>query len=938
VRASYCLAPGSANSYFAQPANPGGEVEAPRSIQADPRRVEGAADMHEGKGDAKPKSILRSAYRPPDYRIESVDLAFDLREQETFVDARLSVRRTHAEAAGPVPLVLDGEELELLELDVDGRALAPAAYQVDHETLTIFDPPARFALHTRVRIHPESNTRLSGLYKSSGNFCTQCEAMGFRRITYFLDRPDVMARYRVSIEAERARYPVLLSNGNRIGEESLADGRHRVRWEDPFPKPSYLFALVGGDLRCHAGEFTTRSGRKVRLEIWVEPQNLDRCEHALRSLVRAMQWDEARFGREYDLDVYMIVAVNDFNMGAMENKGLNVFNSKFVLARPETATDDDYEGIETVIAHEYFHNWTGNRVTCRDWFQLTLKEGLTVYRDQRFSEDVRGAAVERIDGVKQLRARQFSEDEGPMAHPIRPESYISMDNFYTATVYDKGAEVIRMMATLVGEDGFRKGMDLYFERHDGQAVTCDDFRAAIADANGRDLAQFERWYAQAGTPRLRARGRFDAGARRYVLELAQDYPETAFEIAGAAQRRPLHVPVSVGLLGAGGRPLPLRLAGDSGAAAGAAPTTRVLELRDASASFVFEGIDEPPVPSILRGFSAPVRLEIERGPDDLAFLMAHDADPFSRWDAGEQLALALLVEAAKDPAGFEGRPGVARYAEAWGRVLGDESLDGSLRALAITLPAERVIAQALPVVDPDAIHDARERLGRHLAVAQADRLGALYRTLAPRGSYRHERGEIDRRRLQAAVLRYWAWADPERAGDAAFRQYEGADNMTDRQSALFVLADLDHPRRDPAFEDFHGRFRSDPLVLDKWFTIQATSSRTDALERVRALSRHADFSLANPNRARSLVGAFSAGNAVRFHDRSGGGYDFLVEAVLALDPKNPQLASRLVSAFNDWRRYDEDRQRLLQAALERIAGQPALSKDVYEIVHRALSR
>jgi len=885
-------------------------------------------------GEAKPKSILRSAYRPSDYVIDSVDLAFELGESETFVTAQLEVRR-RGDAGPPPPLVLDGEDLELLEIGIDGRPLAAGEYQVETAELSIFRPPPRFALRTRVRIHPEANTRLSGLYKSSGNFCTQCEAMGFRRITWFLDRPDVMARYSVSIEADAAKYPVLLSNGNRIGEESLPNGRRRVRWQDPFPKPSYLFALVAGDLRCHAGEFVTASGRTVRLEIWVEPQNIDRCEHALRSLQRSMRWDEQRFGREYDLDVYMIVAVNDFNMGAMENKGLNVFNSKFVLARPETATDDDYEGIETVIAHEYFHNWTGNRVTCRDWFQLTLKEGLTVYRDQRFSEDMRSAAVERIDAVKQLRARQFSEDEGPMAHAIRPESYISMDNFYTATVYEKGAEVIRMMATLVGEDGFRKGMDLYFERHDGQAVTCDDFRAAIADANGRDLGQFERWYLQAGTPRLRARGDFDAANRRYTLRLAQDYPTTAFEIAGAAERKPLHLPVAVGLLSTDGHALPLRLAGES---APSPASTRVLELREAAAEFVFEGIGERPVASVLRGFSAPVRLEMERSPDELAFLMAHDEDAFNRWDAGEKLALSLLVAAVAAPDGFERGAGVARYAEAWGRVLRDEALDGSLRALAIALPSEKVIAQEVPIIDPDAIHDVRERLGRFLARTHAETLWSLYASLAPRGPYRHERAEIDRRRLRSGVLRALAWTEGEAAVEAAHAQYGAADNMTDAQGALFVLSDVDDPRRDEVFAHFHARFRDDPLVLDKWFTIQATSVRPDALERVRALSHHADFSLANPNRVRALVGAFSQANAVRFHDASGGGYAFLADAVIELDGRNPQLASRLVSAFNDWRRYDEDRQQAMQHELERIARERDLSKDVYEIVSRALSR
>ncbi len=921
-------------------------------------------------GQAKPETVLRSDYRVPEYLIESVALRFELGEDETRVEACLDVRRREDlpgdRGAGPVPLSLDGEDLELLEIEIDGRSLAGTEYRVESDRLTIDAPPARFVLRTLVAIHPEANTALTGLYKSSGNFCTQCEAMGFRRITYFLDRPDVMARYTVTIEADRARYPVLLSNGNRVEETDLPDGRHRVVWQDPFPKPSYLFALVAGDLRCHAGAFRTKSGRDVRLEIWVEPQNIDRCEHALRSLERAMEWDEECFGLEYDLDIYMIVAVGDFNMGAMENKGLNIFNSKFVLALPETATDDDYEGIESVIAHEYFHNWTGNRVTCRDWFQLTLKEGLTVYRDQRFSEDVGSEPVVRIANVKQLRARQFPEDEGPMAHPIRPESYISMDNFYTATVYEKGAEVIRMYETLLGRAGFRKGLDLYFDRHDGQAVTCDDFRAAMADASGRDFDQFERWYCQAGTPRLRAQGRYDADRRRYVLSLEQDYPETAFEIAGAAERKSLPIPIRLGLLAPDGTALPLVLEGESrdGAGGEVGATTRVLELREARERFVFEGVDAEPVPSLLRGFSAPVRLEMERPTASYALQMAHDEDPFNRWEAGQQLALGLLVEAAE--AIDRGRPASLdpAFAEAWGRVLADTSLSGSMRSLAITLPAESVIAQELDVIRPDAIHAARELFLAELAAAHRPALWSLYRDLAPRAAYAHEREQIDRRRLRNAVLRVLVTPPPSRAeaadGDtdtrdrasvdsadrssfeeaveAAWSQYRSADNMTDAQAAFVVLADQAHPLREAAVDDFYARWRADPLVLDKWFTIQALSTRSDTLVRVRDLARHEDFTLSNPNRVRSLVGAFCSGNQVRFHTATGEGYTFLADFVLELDGSNPQVASRLASAFNDWRRYDEDRQALMQAELERIASKGSLSKDVYEIVHRALSR
>jgi len=886
--------------------------------------------------DSKPKTVLRSAYRVPDFLIDTVDLAFDLHEEATRVEARLGIRR-RADASDPSgPLVLVGEGLKLEEIEIDGRPLAESEYRVEDDRLVIDAPPAAFELRTQVTIHPESNTQLSGLYKSGGNFCTQCEAMGFRRITYFLDRPDIMARYSVSIEADRERYPVLLSNGNRISGTQLEDGRHQVRWEDPFPKPSYLFALVAGDLRDHSGEFTTMSGREVRLEIWVEPQNVDRCEHALRSLQRAMKWDEERFGREYDLDIYMIVAVGDFNMGAMENKGLNVFNSKYVLALPETATDDDYEGIESVIAHEYFHNWTGNRVTCRDWFQLTLKEGLTVYRDQRFSEDMISEPVCRIAEIKGLRARQFPEDEGPMAHPIRPDSYISMDNFYTATVYDKGAEVIRMYATLLGEDGFRKGMDLYFDRHDGQAVTCDDFRASMADASGRDLTQFERWYLQAGTPRLRAAGDYDAEARRYVLTLSQDYPETAFEITGAADRKPLHLPVSVGLLGPDGISLPLRLCGD--AAGAACPTTRVLELEQAEQEFVFEGIDAEPVPSVLRGFSAPVRFEMDRSRESLTFLMAHDDDAVNRWDAGQQLALELLVsivEKLQRGGTPELDPG---FADAWGRLLVDEQLDGSLRALAMTLPGERVIAQELDVIEPDVIHAAREFLGKALAAHHAAELWSTYRALSPTGPYVHERASIDRRRLRGVVLRSLVWGGDEESIEVAWSQYENADNMTDAQVAFLVLADQDHARRDDVTQAFYDRWREDPLVLDKWFAIQAGSSRTDTLDRVRELAEHSEFNLGNPNRVRSLVGAFCSGNQVRFHGSSGEGYVFLADFVLALNDSNPQVASRMVSIFNDWRRYDSDRQTSMQLQLERIASSGSLSKDVYEIVNRALSR
>ncbi len=875
---------------------------------------------------ATPAVKHRSAYRPPTHWIERTDLEFELGER-TIVRARLQVRRN-----GPdVPLALDGEGLETLRVAVDGRALEPQEYELTDGKLTLAGLPERCVVETKVAIRPFENTAVAGLYVSSGNFCTQGEAKGVRRITGYLDRPDVMSRYSTTITADPVKYPVLLSNGNRVAEEKLDDGRTRVRWEDPFPKPSYLFALVGGDLRKHAGTFTTCSGREVALEIWVEPRNVDACEHALVSLKKAMAWDEERFGREYDLDIYMIVAVGDFNMGAMENKGLNVFNSKFVLARPETATDTDYERIEGVIAHEYFHNWTGNRVTCRDWFQLTLKEGLTVYRDQFFSADMSSHAVKRIEDVKALRIAQFAEDSGPMAHPIRPESYIEMNNFYTVTVYEKGAEVVRLYSTLLGEEGFRKGMDLYFERHDGSAVTCDDFRAAMADANDVDLDQFERWYSQAGTPELRVRARWDAAMKTYALEFEQSLPE----VAGATSAPlPMHIPIAVGLLGADGKDLPLRIEGarlrDGG-------RTAILELRDAKATFTFHDVAERPIPSVLREFSAPVKLVMERGLDELAFLMAHDSDSFNRWDAGETLASKILLALADDAKA--GRPLKLdeRFAKAWGAVLADPTLDGSLKALALTLPAERQLGQAQKTIHPTALHEARSFAARELARIHRDALTRLYADHAPRHPYSNDRDAIDRRSLANCALSYLSRLETSESTALVARHYREADNMTDSMAALAILASMDVPERDEALADFHGRWRQDPLVLDKWFTVQAVSTLAETPARVAALRSHPDFTLKNPNRARSLIGAFALANQVRFHDPSGAGYRFLADAVIELDAINPQVASRMVSGFNPWKRYGEARRELMRKELERIAAKPKLSRDVYEIVSKALA-
>ena len=880
----------------------------------------------------KPREIRRSAYRPPDYRIDAVRLDFDLRETETRVRAELEIHREPVALGDVPPLVLDGEGLETLSVGVDGRQLAPHEYALRETELELPAPPERFTLTTQVRIHPEANTTLSGLYKSGGSFCTQCEAHGFRRITWFLDRPDVMSRYSVRLEADAERYPVLLSNGNRGESERLADGRHAVRWSDPHPKPCYLFALVAGDLRCVRGQHTTPSGRQVELEIWVEPRNLDRCDHALRSLQRAMRWDEEVFGLEVDLDLYMIVAVDTFNMGAMENKGLNLFNSKYVLARPETATDDEYEAIEAVIGHEYFHNWTGNRVTCRDWFQLTLKEGLTVFRDQQFTADMTSAPLKRIHDVATLRSHQFPEDAGPLAHPIRPEVYIAVDNFYTPTVYEKGAEVIRLYHTLLGAEGFRRGMDLYFERHDGQAVTCDDFRSAMQDANDADLGAFERWYSQAGTPRLEARGRFDAAAQRYHLTLRQQLPETA----AATPREPLPIPVRLALLGAEGRELPLRYAGEREPA----PGERVLRLEAAEEHFEFDlaGTDpgRTPVPSLLRSFSAPVKLDAGLSREELAFLFARDTDPVSRWDAGQTLAREVLLELASDAAAGRALELPADFEAAMGAVLADPGLDGSLCAAMLELPPLRVLAEEQAPIDFAPLLAAREFARAALARAHRDALEALAGAPAP-APYRPDKVQIDARRLRNTALAYLAALEEPAWTARLTEQFESTDNMTDRQAALQLLVHAGGEAAERALAQFHDTWRDDPLVLDKWFSVQALSRRPDSFERVVALTEHVDFAWTNPNRVRALLGAFATGNPARFHAADGAPYALLADAVLRLDPDNPQLAARLLASLNAWRRFAEPQRGAMHEQLERIAATRPLAPDVFEIASRALA-
>ena len=877
--------------------------------------------------NTKPTETRRLDYRPPAFLVDTVELRFELDPDATVVRSRLALRRNEAHGDPAAPLRLDGEALTLLALRLDGETLGANKYVLERDGgLTIPDLPDAFALEVETRIAPASNTELSGLYTSGGAYFTQCEAEGFRRITFFPDRPDVMARYSTTIVADAA-VPVLLSNGNPGATGTLADGRRFATWVDPHPKPSYLFALVAGDLVAVRDRFVTRSGRDVQLAIWVRHGDEDKCAHAMHALKASMEWDERVFGLEYDLDVFNIAAVSDFNMGAMENKGLNVFNTKYVLARPETATDADYEGIERVIAHEYFHNWTGNRVTCRDWFQLSLKEGLTVFRDQMFGADMGSPAVKRIADVRRLRAAQFPEDDGPLAHPVRPDSYIAIDNFYTPTVYEKGAEICRMLYRMLGPDRFRLGMDCYFARHDNQAVTIEDFVAALGAGGGADLSPFLAWYAQAGTPEVTASDQYDADAGRFTLTLRQSSKPTP----GQPDKLPVPIPVAMGLLGPDGHELPTRLAGE----ANASTDSRVLLLDEVEKRFVFENVPAPPVPSLLRGSSAPVKLAgLSR--NRLRFLATHDTDPFVRWDSGQRYATALLLDlvaglrAGGAPAMDDG------LAEAQAALLAGADADLQFAAEALALPSEAFVADQMEVADPDAIHEARDFLRGELGRRLAPALRTTYGRLADHGEPRIDPASVGRRALRNACLAYLAAAGAD--GVALARtQFETATTMTDSLAALTVLAASDGPDRDAALAAFHARWRHDDLVLDKWFSIQATSPRPRTVRDVPALSRHPDFDLRNPNRVRALVGAFSAGNQVRFHDASGAGYRFLADMVIELDPLNGQTASRLVGPLGGWRRQDGGRQALMRAEMERILAAPGLSRLTYEKISKALA-
>jgi aminopeptidase N len=874
--------------------------------------------------EASPRTIKLKDYQPPRYLIDTVDLEFDLQEQGTRVIGRLGIRRNPKGEGGP--LYLHGEGLQPVWVRLDGRELEADRYRIDEESLTLSDPPEAFVLESEVIIAPEDNTALEGLYRSGGMFCTQCEPEGFRKITWFVDRPDVMACFTVRIEADKSRYPVLLSNGNPRESGDLPGGRHYAVWDDPIPKPSYLFALVAGDLRHVEDRHTTSSGREVRLRIYVEPENIDRCDHAMRSLINAMRWDEDKYGREYDLDVYNVVAVNDFNMGAMENKGLNVFNSKYVLARPDTATDRDFLGIEGVIAHEYFHNWTGNRITCRDWFQLSLKEGFTVFRDQEFSADMGARGVKRIEDVRLLRAHQFAEDSGPMAHPVRPASYIEINNFYTVTVYEKGAEVVRMQANLLGPETFRKATDLYFERHDGQAVTTEDFVRCMADASGQDLSQLQHWYDYAGTPELTVSGRYDAAAATYTLEFQQSVPDTP----GQTDKPPFLVPVVTGLLGKTGNDLPVRLED-----APQALTRHTLQLTRAQQRFVFHGVDEEPVPSLLRGFSAPVKLAFDYSDDQLMFLMANDSDGFNRWDAAQTLSRRVLLDmVAQGREGWQMQvpDGLVR---AFRGALQSEGAEPALIAEVLSLPGIGYLGDFMDTVDIDGLYLAREAVRAAVGQALRHELYQVYEAMRDDGEYRPTPAAIGRRSLKNRVLAYLMAAEDAQGGLLCESQYRAQHNMTDVMAALALLADSEHPSREQTLADFEGRWQADPLVMDKWFAVQAMSGREDTLGQVRRLMNHPAFSMRNPNRVRALIGSFANANPVRFHAADGSGYAFLGEQVLALDPANPQIAARLLRAISRWRRYDEGRQAQMRAALEAVVA-TKVSRDVYEIAVKSL--
>ncbi len=881
----------------------------------------------------QPQTTYLHDYAPPVFLIDEVHLTFDLHEDHAQVKSHMRVRHNRMSDSKSRDLLLNGDELELVSIRVDGKELTENQYSVGDNTLCIFDMPDTFALDIETRIFPQKNTALSGLYRSNNKFCTQCEAEGFRRITYFPDRPDVLARYTVTINADKKLYPCLLSNGNMIDVGDLENGRHFAKWEDPFNKPCYLFALVAGDFDVLEDSFTTQSDRQVALKFYVEKGQADMAKHAMFSLKQAMRWDEINYGREYDLDIYMIVAVSDFNMGAMENKGLNVFNSKYVLANPQTASDRDYMHISSVIAHEYFHNWTGNRVTCRDWFQLSLKEGLTIFRDQSFSQDLLSRGVMRIHDVNMLRERQFPEDEGPLAHPVRPTSYVEINNFYTVTIYEKGAEVLRMMQTLLGKDVFRKGMDLYFAQHDGQAVTIEDFVRNMEDVSGVDLTQFKLWYSQAGTPLVTVRDNYDAAAKRYTLTITQYTPPTP----GHAEKLPLHIPVSVALLDENGKEM----------------HTSVLHLTEPEQTFEFNNIASKPVPSLLRHFSAPVKLQYDYKDEDLLFLSRHDQDAFNNWEAGQKYILRVLLQLIKDyqqrltlklPAELVEMfrhmldPGFRRNDT--GVVPAKAGIQGIpdyfLLAEKLSVPTENYIGEQMDVVDVDAIHATREFMLSDLARQLESSFLSLYQRCSQDNKQQFDIKTIGQRQLKNTCLSYLGYLPQQH--ELVAKQFHNAlgSNMTDAQAALAILANIPGQHRETALQAFYDKWHADALVVDKWLAIQAAAQLPDALDKVKALAKHKAFDIKNPNKVYALIGTLGARNASAFHAKNGEGYVYLREIVQQLDTLNPQIAARMVNPLTTWRRYDKDRQTLMRAQLEILQKSSKLSPDLYEMVTKSL--
>jgi aminopeptidase N len=889
--------------------------------------------MKESQG----KTVYLRDYQVPDFLIDATSLKVELFEHETLVRATLQMRRNPASHNPQAPLVLQGRQQELLQVAIDDAVLSDTAYQVDKEHLTIDKVPDKFTFTCQTRIHPETNTSLEGLYKSRMMFCTQCEAEGFRKITYYLDRPDVLSTFTTRIEADKQRYPVLLSNGNDTEDGELADGRHFAVWHDPFPKPSYLFALVAGDLEHVQDSFTTCSGREIKLKIFVEKKDLDKCDFAMGALQRAMRWDEEVYGREYDLDIFMIVAVDDFNMGAMENKGLNIFNSSCVLANPATTTDFSFGRIESIVAHEYFHNWSGNRVTCRDWFQLSLKEGFTVFRDAEFSADMGSRAVNRIEDVGFLRTVQFAEDAGPMAHSVRPESYMEISNFYTVTIYEKGSEVVRMISKLLGPELFRKGTDLYFERFDGMAVTTEDFVSVMEEVSGLDLVQFRRWYTQAGTPELTVSRRYDAERQEFHLNFRQTCPATPRQ----PDKAPFYIPVAAGLLNSKGQEMPMRFAGES-----AILTNRVLAVTEPEQTFTFVNVPEAPVPSLLRAFSAPVKLKVDYTREELMFLMSHDADGFVRWDAGQQLALQVITECMQQRS--EGKPFdmdqrlVLAYEHVLRSSLDDPSLDKAMVANLLLLPSEAYIAELSETVDPEAIHDVREQVRKQLARQLRLLFADVYNANGTTGSYIYNAAEVARRSLRNTVLNYLMTLEDAAWYHNGWLQFSSADNMTDASAALRAFINNPSPHneamRDELVETFYQKWKHETLVVEQWLSMQSAAPVKDNLPRIRALMAHEAFDIRNPNKVRCVIGAFCNSNAVGFHAADGSGYAFLADQVIALNTINPQIASRQLTPLTRWRKYDAGRQQLMKAQLQRIMAEPDLSPDVYEVLTKSLDQ